>query len=135
MRGRLALFVALSAGLFAAGCGGPDRFQTRGRLLKGGAPLVPGPDEAVRVMFVPLPEGGERVTDFHMAAFNREDGTFRAAGKDGRGVPPGRYRIAVEYLRHRNDVLKGAFDSDRSPFTCEVNGREGELVLDLDKPH
>ena len=132
---RLVPSAALLAGLLAAGCGGPTMIQAKGRVFKGGAPLLPGPDEAVRVMFVPIPEGGERVTDFHMAAYNREDGTFRAAGKDGRGVPPGKYRIAVEYLRNRNDVLKGAFDAERSPFTCVVNGREGELVLDLDKPH
>ena len=54
--------------------------------------------------------------------------------KDGRGVPPGKYRIAVEYLRNRNDVLKGAFDTERSPFVRDVNAQTGELVLDLDKP-
>ena len=85
-------------------------------------------------MFVPLPEAGERATDFYMATVNLQDATFQAAGKDGRGVPPGKYRIAIEHLRNRKDLLKGAFDSERSPFVRDVNGQTGELVLDLDKP-
>src|SRR5438045_3780080 len=114
------LLVGLVIGLLAAGCGGPALLKAKGRVLKGGTPFLPAQDEAVRVMFVPVPEGGERVSDYYMATYNREDGTFQAAGKDGRGLPPGKYRIAVEHVRDKRDLLKGAFDADHSPFVREV---------------
>jgi hypothetical protein len=85
-------------------------------------------------MFVPIPEGPERVTDFHAAIFDPDDGTFQAAGRDGQGIPPGKYRIAIEHLRNRADVLKGAYDAERSPFVREVRSAADEVTIDLAKP-
>src|SRR5438045_153537 len=107
MRRRFARSAGLLAVLLAAGCGGSGKLQTKGRLLKDGAPLVPADDEIVRILFVPLPEGGARVTDFYVATFNRADGTFQAAGNDGKGVPPGKYRIAIEHLKDKKDPVEG----------------------------
>jgi hypothetical protein len=47
------------------------------------------------------------------------------------GMPPGKYKIIVEHLRHRADIFKGAFDADHTPFTCEVHGSGDEVVIDL----
>jgi hypothetical protein len=105
--------------------------KTRGRLVKNGEPFRPGEGELVRVMFVPLPEGGGTVKDFYMAQFNPADGTFQVVGKDLKGMPPGRYRISIEYLRKKRDLFGGAFDSERSPFVREVHSSGEELVLDL----
>ncbi|HTK77940.1 MAG TPA: DUF1559 domain-containing protein [Gemmataceae bacterium] len=99
-----------------------------------GAPLVPADDEVVRILFVPVPEGGARVTDYYVATFNRSDGTFQAAGNDGKGMPPGKYRIAIEHLKDKKDMLKGALSPDRSPITRDVDAKTGEIVLDLAKP-
>jgi Dockerin type I domain len=118
----------------AAGCGGSGKLQTKGRLLKDGAPLVPAQDEIVRILFVPLPEGGARVTDFYVATFNRNDGTFQAVGNDGKGMPPGKYRIAIEHLKDKKDLLKGALSPERSPIMRDVDAKTGEIVLDLAKP-
>src|SRR6516225_5026206 len=109
------VLTSLALGLLLSGCGGSGRLQTKGRILKNGAPFLPAEGDIVRVMFVPIPEGTERVTDFHAAIFHPEDGTFQAAGRDGQGVPPGKYRIAVEHLRNKADLLKGAFDAEKSP--------------------
>jgi len=129
----LFLITSLALGLLISGCGGSGKLQTRGRLLKNGAPYLPPEGDIVRVMFVPIPDGKERVTDFHMANFNPEDGTFQASGKDLKGVPPGKYRIAIEQLHRRADIFKGAFDAERSPFVHEVNSSTGEIVIDLAK--
>jgi hypothetical protein len=134
MRARFCWLTPVLIGLLASGCSGSGKLQTKGRLLKNGEPLRVAEDEIVRVMFVPIPEKGQRVTDFHMALFDPADGTFRASGKDGQGVPPGKYRITVEYLKQRRDLLKGAFNEERSPFVYEVNSQTGELTLDLAKP-
>src|SRR5947209_9036731 len=90
-----------------SGCGS-GKMQTKGRILKNGAPYLPAQGEIIRVMFVPIPEGAQRVTDFHAAIFDPEDGTFHAAGRDGQGIPPGKYRIALEHLRNKVDLFKGA---------------------------
>src|SRR5439155_25521294 len=117
MRRGFARSAGLLAVLLAAGCGGSGKLQTKGRLLKDGAPFVPAEDEIVRILFVPLPEGGARVTDFYVATFNRTDGTFQAAGNDGKGVPPGKYRIAMERPKQKKNRPKGAFSPERSPIT------------------
>ena len=127
------LLSSLALGLLIGGCGGSGKLQTRGRILKNGAPYLPPEGDIVRVMFVPIPEGKEKITDFHMANFDPEDGTFQAAGKDLKGVPPGKYRIAIEQLHRRADIFKGAFDAERSPFVQEVNSSTGEIVIDLAK--
>jgi hypothetical protein len=135
MLNRLTAYVltSLTLGCLLSGCGS-GKLQTKGRLLKNGAAYMTPEGDIVRVMFVPIPEGNERVTDFHVAIFNREEGTFYAAGRDGKGVPPGKYRIAIEHLKDRKDIFKGAFDAQRSPFVREVNSSADEVTIDLAKP-
>ncbi len=132
---RRSLLVGLSValGMLLSGCGGAGKLQTKVHLLKDGAPYATPEGDIVRMMFVPVPEGKERVTDFYAAKFNPEDGTFEAAGGDLKGVPPGKYRIAIEHLHQRADIFKGAFDAVRSPFVVEVNRSTHEITVDLAK--
>jgi hypothetical protein len=102
--------------------------------VKSGAPFLPGEGEFVRVTFVPVVAGEKPAEDFYVAEYNRDDGTFQVAGKDRRGMPPGRYRVAVELDKRRKDLLKGKFDAERSPFVFDVDGSTGEIVIDLDRP-
>lgn len=113
----------------AAGCG-DGRLQTRGRVVKGGVAFVPPEGEFVRVTFYPM---SATTGDAYAAEVRREDATFRVAGKDGSGMPPGKYRVAVEHDRKRSDLLKGKFGVADSPFTFDVTASTGEIVLDLDK--
>jgi hypothetical protein len=131
-RGQTLVVIALV--LTISGCGGADRLQTRGRILKDGQPFRPDEGDVVRVMFVPIPADGGRATDFHMAEFNATDGTFRAAGKDLKGIPPGKYRVTVEHLRKKKDLLKGAFDAENSPIIREINSTAEEVTIDLARP-
>ena len=134
---RIVSAAALAAGLclLAAGCGGDGKLRTRGRVLKGGQPLLPKENESVRVTFVPILPDGKPPTDHYHAEFNPADATFQSAGKDKKGMPPGKYRVAVEYKRQkRADMLGGAFDEDRSPFVFDIDARTPELVIDLDHP-
>jgi hypothetical protein len=127
---------ALAAGLclLLVGCGGDKRLRTQGRVLMGGQALVPKEGESVRVTFVPILPDGKPPADHYFAEFNPADGTFTSSGKDKKGMPPGKYRVAVEYKKNRSDVFGGKFDEDRSPYVFDVDGSTAEVVIDLDKP-
>jgi hypothetical protein len=119
--------------LVAAGCG-EGKLRTRGRLMRSGQPLVPKEDEKIRVTFVPLLSDGKPPADYYHAEFNRADATFQSAGKDKKGMPPGKYRVAVEFKQKNRDVFGGKFDESRSPFVFDVDSGTSEIVIDLDKP-
>lgn len=125
-RRSLFLLTSLVLGLLMSGCGGSGKLQIHGRVLKDGAPYLPPESDVVRVMFVPI--GPEKVTDYYAATFHPEDGTFVAMGQ---GVPPGRYRISIEHLHGRTDLLKKRGDPEHSPFECEVKSAADEVTIDL----
>ena len=134
MRSTRLLVAALLLGAALTGCGGPQQLKTRGRVLKGGAPFLPGQGEFVRVTFVPVLPPGQRVEDYYVAEYDNAAGTFQVAGKDRKAMPPGKYRVAIELDRHRSDQLRGKFDAEKSPFVYDVDGATGEIVIDLDSP-
>jgi hypothetical protein len=126
--------VAAVVGLLVPGCGGEVKLQTKGRLLKAGQPFIPKDDESVRVTFVPILPDGKPPKDHYFAEFDPSTATFQSAGKDLQGMPPGKYRIAVEHKKNRKDALVGKFDENRSPFVFDVDASTSEIVIDLDKP-
>jgi hypothetical protein len=95
---------------------------------------LPKEGESVRVTFVPILPNGAPPADHYFAEFNSADGMFQAAGKDKKGMPPGKYRVAVEYKRNKQDTLNGKFDENRSPFVFDINAKTPELVIDIDNP-
>jgi hypothetical protein len=119
--------------LMVAGCG-DGKLQTRGRVVKGGQPLLPKDNESVRVTFVPILPDGKPPADHYFAEFDPTHGTFRSAGKDKKGMPPGKYRVAVEYKQKKQDVFGGRFDEDQSPYVFNVDSGTPEIVIDLDHP-
>jgi hypothetical protein len=130
----LAAWVAVAGlCLVVAGCG-ETKLRTKGRVVKNGQPLLPKEGESVRVTFVPILPDGTPPSDHYFAEYNPEDGTFQAAGKDKKGMPPGKYRVAVEYAKNKKDMLNGKFDENRSPYVFDVDAKTAEIVIDLDKP-
>jgi hypothetical protein len=124
--------VALAcAGL--AGCGGDGRLHTAGRVVKDGRPYTVPADEHVRVTFYQLNPDGTSGKNSYIAEFHNSDGTFRAIGPDGRGIPPGRYQVCLEHLRKRTDLFRGAFNNDATPFVFDIDSKTKELVIDLDR--
>jgi hypothetical protein len=121
------------AALLAGGCAGTGKLATRGVVLKDGSPLKIGQDDIVRILLVPLPDDGSKPKDCYVAQFYPDNSTFVVKGKDGEGMPPGKYRVAVEQLQGRKDVLKGAFGYDNSPFVCTIGSANDEITVDVGK--
>ena len=117
--------------LLAVGCGS-GKLKLQGRLLKKGEPYVPAETETVHLTF--FPDGDQAEQGPYQAEVNRKDGTFRVVGLDGKGLPPGKYRAAMQIMKNRKDILKGAYGKTGSPFSIDVTDATKEVTLDLDTP-
>src|SRR5262249_35416619 len=133
MRRILSALLPVVVALATSGCG-DGLLRTPGRLLKGGQPLIPKNGEFIEITFVPIPSDGKPPGDFYYADVDQAAATFRPAGKNGQGMPPGKYRVAVELMKKKKDQLGGRFDAERSPFVFDVDAKTREIVIDLDNP-
>ncbi len=127
--------------LALAGCGGGgERLTTvKGKVLSGGRPVViPDYEEGgscLQVEFFSLDESGKPAQNKPTyGSLVKEDGSFTVTDAEGKGVPAGKYRVAVRRLGEtpegRGDVWGGTFDADKSPFHVEIPS-PGEVVIDL----
>jgi len=130
---RFLVFCVLMLGLCQLGCG-DGKLRTKGRIVKDGRDFVPSDGQLIQVTFVPIPTDGEPVRDHYFAEVDQKTGIFRPAGKDGKGMPQGKYRVALELIVKRSDIFKGKYDQVNSPFVLEVDSNTKEIVLDLDNP-
>jgi hypothetical protein len=123
------------------GSGSADKpFPVKGKLLKGGLPLQPNTaglppgDPGLQVIFYRL--GGAQAGEEYRAEVNAQNGTFELLGFDGKGIPKGRYRIAVIMAPVGGvDQFKGKYDKEHSKVEKEITGKEDDLVVDIEKPN
>ncbi|HEY2786778.1 MAG TPA: hypothetical protein VGJ05_17590 [Fimbriiglobus sp.] len=107
--------------------------NTTGRIVKGGVPFVVPADDFVRVLFVPYTEPGGKPKTCYIAEYDNAKGTFKAIGPDLKGIPPGKYRVAVTHERGKKDLFRGAYDLPKTPFVFDIDSSTTEIVIDLDK--
>ncbi len=50
-----------------------------------------------------------------------------------KGLPPGKYRVAVQLLKKKQDLFGGKYDAQKSPFVFDIDAGTKEVVVDLDK--
>jgi hypothetical protein len=155
---RLHLVLALLSAAFVAspGCGEPSNVVwVKGKLQKGGTAYVPPKDQVVTVTFVGLEiqdNSGKAIqaAEPFQAEVDQDSGTFSVPGTEGRGIPPGKYRVAVtqkmtreaynaanpkpkKRVNRETDMLANRFGLDTSPIIREVKS-SGEWTIDLDHP-
>lgn len=130
-------------GVLAAGCtpsGVPEaddgKVIPEGRILKNGLPVrptaagLPPGDPGLKVTFIKVgtaDAGKEMMANIS----DEEEGTFELVGPEGKGIPPGKYRVAL-FLGPEGgeDEFKGKYSRENSPIEVEVE--EGkDLVIDL----
>jgi hypothetical protein len=146
----------LSPTLALAGCGGGE-VKVSGKLLKGGVKYAPPEGHRITITLVAIEAkdaAGRSIVDEPFQAMLGEDGeSFTVPGREGRGIPPGKYRFAVTQrmtreafeaakpeappgkppITRESDFLENKFGEKTSPIVREING-SGSLVIDLDKP-
>jgi hypothetical protein len=121
----------LLAAALLAGCGSRG-VTVQGRLEMNGAPYRPAAGETVVVTFL-AGAGGKAVS--YPASVSAE-GTFTVGGPEGKGIPPGRYRVAVSattYGSGSGDRFGGTFGPADTPLACEVTAGTKEITVDLGK--
>jgi len=133
--------VRLKLGLLAililcvtSGCSrGDAKLKVSGKILKGGAAFTVPEEEYVRVTFFPVTADGGPPKNTYAASYNGKDGFFHAIGGDGLGIPPGKYRVAIEHEKKGGDAFQGRYDGDRSPFEFDVDRNTKPLIIELDR--
>jgi hypothetical protein len=122
----------LLLGLLSAGCGS-NMLKIKGRIVKGGEPFTIPTGASMRIVFVPSEPLSQDKYDSFFAVFDPKDSTFRVTGKDGTGMPPGKYKVGLELMNHREDEFKGEYTANKTPWTFDINSGTGEVVIDLGK--
>jgi hypothetical protein len=110
-RPRLLGLIVVGAVVTLAGCGDSEKaYAVSGKVTVGGAPLTAG-----TVTFVP--EGAAKTAGNPMTTI-KSDGTYTMAGKNNRGLPAGRYKVAVTTM-----VPPGAevTSGDKPPKPVAIN--------------
>jgi len=156
-RSPLALALLIAPLVASPGCGqSGNTIRVSGKLLKGGAPYAPPKGQAVSVTLVGLEvqdKAGKTIpsSEPFWANFDPAGATFSVPGVAGRGIPPGKYRVAVTqkltreafdaaYPQPQRDVSREAdtladqFGPGTSPIVRELKTTGEELVIDLDHP-
>ncbi len=140
-----------------AGCGGDDKIWVTGVLQKGGQTYSPPDGHKLTLHFCPMRDGssGKPTGDVEMADYNPKDGSFTVPGRDGSGILPGRYRIAIvetlsrealDKLREAStkktgqkrisrdtNFLEASYGEDTSPFIQDLK-TSTSLTIDMEKP-
>jgi hypothetical protein len=156
MRRSLCLWMVTSAA-FLAGCGSRDTIWVTGVLQKGGQIYEPPAGRKLALYFLPMKDATSRdpAGEAEMADYNSKDGSFTVPGREGYGIRPGKYRIAVveTLLRETRDqvnksekrkpgqrrvendtnLLDSTFGEKTSPFVRDLT-TSTTLTLDMASP-
>jgi hypothetical protein len=106
--------------------------ESKLKMPKGTTGLPPGVNSAVEIIFHPT-DKGEPIP----AEVDSKAGTFVVKGKDGKGIPAGRYKISVTarftMTPDDPDYFGGKFTPEKTQILRDVKPGE-EVIIDVSKP-
>jgi hypothetical protein len=112
------------------------RTMPKGRVLENGLPVatksrnLPPGDPGMKVTFIKI-GGADAGEEIDAQITDASTGTFELIGPDAKGIPPGKYRVAVMLgPEGGSDALKGKYTREKSKIEVEVKPGE-DLVIDL----
>ncbi len=155
MRIKVLLAVAAAGSLCLSGCGSSSDVWVTCEIHRHGQPYTVPETHSLQVTFYAL-EGKDETGKIKAAgepypAGRTADGKFEVPGPEGRGIPPGKYRISViqkpkgtsaapkpkskrEAADRDTDFLRDQFSPDASPIVRTIDAKSAQLVIDLDSP-
>lgn len=163
MRRKLLALMLLTTSLACVGCGSSNEVWITGTLLKGGTKFTPPEGHQVGITFYLVStddptKSAAAAGEPYLADYDESDGTFKVPGRNGQGIPPGKYRIsvsdkldreafdklpkaktkaikrgAVPAINRETDFLDSRFGSGTSPIVRNFKASEN-VTVDLDKP-
>ncbi len=114
------------------------RTKPRGRILENGLPIkvdtskLPPGDPGLQVTFIRI-GSVDAGAEYEATITDAANCSFELIGTDGKGIPPGEYRVAVTLAPHGSpDLLKGQFSREKSKIQIEVKPGE-DVVIDVAK--
>jgi hypothetical protein len=121
--------VLASLFLILAGCGSRTKIY-EGKLVQGGQPVTVSDQGIITLFFV-----AEKDKDKGLPypAETKSDGTFTIKGRDGKGIPPGKYLVSVvakDPYPNGPDKFGGKFEADKSTLTVEI-GKDSMVTVDV----
>lgn len=129
------LYVTLAGCVLLAGCGSGQPLQiAKGQVLANGKNYQVGDREQLLIIFYPVIEEGEPSNTY--PANVKKDGSFDTTGRDGKGIPPGKYRVMISSPYGGGAVeIPKELGSPQSPITREVVlGKDILEPIDVLKP-
>jgi hypothetical protein len=128
---RLTILCFAMCGL--TGCGGSGKTVVTGQLKMDGAPYALDEKEQLAVIF--HPQEGKKDP---LIARVETNGSYKVDGGDGKGIPPGKYRVEIQSVPRipsaggkTEDKFKGAFSAAASPHVVEVSASNHTIDLEL----
>jgi hypothetical protein len=135
MRQWFAVVVMLVVAMAVSGCGRDENLlRAKGQVLRDGEKLIPEDEEYLQVAFVPINDDKTPARNWYIAEVNQNNGSFVASGGQKKGMPPGKYRVVVELLKEKKDLLKGKFNGQDSPFVFDVYDTAELMMIDVEDP-
>ncbi len=123
--------VALAAALLVPGCGSSNAARVTGTVVKDGKPFPVAEGQWLQIHLVPV-DADPTKSETYLANLAK-DGTFDFPGKEGSGVPPGKYKVTARLVTYKNrdkDLLNDVFSETNSQVVKEVTGSTS-ITLDL----
>ncbi len=119
----------LAAVTLVSGCGSSDAVRVTGKVIKDGQPYPVAAGQWLQLFPV---EADSEKTGIYLANLDK-DGFFEFPGKEGNGVPPGKYKLTAKLVTYKNrdkDLLNSTFNELNTQVVRDVTGPTS-ITLDL----
>jgi len=151
------VLLPMAALLIFPGCGGPgDGLWVTGKLMKAGAAYSAPAGQLLGITFVVVEVNDKAIKgvqqgDQFRADYDPTGGTFSVPGPEGKGIPAGKYRVALIQKLSREafnaanpklgrgtpdreaDMLNDKYGVATSPIVVDLT-KSTDLKIDLDRP-
>ncbi|MBM3994702.1 MAG: hypothetical protein FJ303_11200 [Planctomycetes bacterium] len=129
----LSLVVLAGVLLLPACSTGPTLIKVSGSVNYNQKPL--GTYDGLNVIFVPVVEAGSH-HDSYPADVSRTDGSFTVPGRDGLGIPPGKYKVTVNQMSFtasdETKKINDLFTLEKTQLIFDISA-DTSLTIDLSK--